>query len=57
MTITAAKMLEALASKLSKEDLRRQVDALRRDPATGDIRMSAVAAICIIYKRNLTPNA
>jgi len=51
MKHTATEMLAALASKISKEELRRQIDELRRDPATGDIRMSTVAAISVIHQR------
>lgn len=51
--MTASEMLDALATRLSRYELRRQIDELRRDPTTGDIRMSTIAAISVIYKREI----
>lgn len=57
MIKTATEMLSALEAKLSKEELRRQIDNLRRDPATGDIRMRTIAAVAELYKREFQGDA
>lgn len=57
MMKTATEMLTALEARLGKAELRRQIDNLRRDPDTGDIRMRTIAAVTELYKREFQGDA
>lgn len=50
---TATEMLSAVEARLGKEEMRRQIDALRRDLQTGMIRISVIAAVTQLYQQQL----
>ena len=49
--MTPTEALRKLEEKLGKQELRRQIDELRRDPETGYIRIRTITAVYEIYKR------